>query len=124
MPTDEPLYFLSEDPAWTLQSLSRSRTGRSPGFPLVVVGEGDLAERARAMVSVGPGGDLDDSANNNTATMGAVIEPVKVGGVETVGRTSVANDIPITELKWPARQRLRSVDGRGRPRSRRSRGSR
>jgi hypothetical protein len=109
VPADTALYFHSTDPTWSLRSLQVAYRSTDVYGPLsdqsslLIVGDGDLAERPRATVTVGPTGVLDESTGFSSATMGAVIEPAEVAEVAALGRTSWANDIPITELEWPAR---------------------
>ena len=102
VPAEHVLYFHSTDPTWRLRSFQVAYGPPVDQSSFYIVGDGDLAERPRAIVSAGPTGVLAESAGSSSATMGAVVEPAEVSGVASIGRTSWANDIPITELDWPA----------------------
>lgn len=107
VPSDRDLFFVSDDPAWKVNDFRVTDVNAGWYWPvarhqLLISGRGDLVGRPVIRVTVGPGGSLVTSVSNNSATRGAVVEPVRVGTTDAVGWSAVSSGIPISSIDWPA----------------------
>jgi hypothetical protein len=102
---EQPLFFVSDDPAWRLETFRLDQSPFStPGGPdMVLVGEGTIVDRPVATLQVGPLGAYPPAG---------VTEPVRVDDVDATG--IVASETLLSGVEWPGPDGyVASLYGRG-----------
>lgn len=93
-----PLYFVSDDPAWRLTEVwAGSALQRTDAYPqIILLGEGDIATRAQATISVGVSSQLPPELADSDGVA------VRVGDEEGRGRSTTVDERVSAEVEWPA----------------------